>query len=89
MMIDGFGGFGVAAVLMTVVWLLFAGGLVVLVALAIRWLLRQERGDGGRAAGSATGAAKATPLDILSERYARGEIDDDEYERRRKLLTGG
>ena len=28
----------------------------------------------------------ASPDDILSERYARGEIDDDEYQHRRDLL---
>ncbi|MFP4006216.1 MAG: SHOCT domain-containing protein [Candidatus Hadarchaeia archaeon] len=27
-----------------------------------------------------------TPVEILNERYARGEIDDDEYERRREKL---
>jgi putative membrane protein len=25
-------------------------------------------------------------LDVLEERYARGEIDDDEFQRRKKLL---
>ena len=30
----------------------------------------------------------ADPLAILAARYARGEIDDAEYERRRSVLTG-
>lgn len=33
--------------------------------------------------------APAEPLRILEERYARGEIDDDEFERRRQHLANG
>ena len=28
-------------------------------------------------------------LDILDERFARGELDQSEYEERRRILTGG
>lgn len=30
--------------------------------------------------------SEKTPLDMLNERYARGEIDKDEYEKRKKDL---
>lgn len=32
-------------------------------------------------------AAPDSALKILSRRYARGEIDDEEYERKRKTIT--
>ena len=41
------------------------------------------RGRGVRASGSATGA-----LRVLEERYARGEIDRDEFIERRRVLSG-
>ncbi len=51
----------------------------VLIALAITalWLWRQQR---RRGSGSA--------LDILNERFAHGELDAEDYERRRRMLEG-
>lgn len=59
--------------------ILFVVLVVAAVVLTTRWL-----GDGERA-GSADSNPK-TPIDILKERFARGEIDKEEYEERRKTL---
>jgi putative membrane protein len=52
------------------------------IALAIRWL-------GGPLYGAAPPhhvSPGRTPLDILKERFARGEIDKQEFEERRRVL---
>lgn len=51
--------------------------IIVVTVLIVRWL-------GGAAPGG--GPAARTPLDILKERYARGEIEKEEFEERRRLL---
>jgi len=35
-----------------------------------------------------SGSTDESPLEILKKRYARGEIDEQEFERRRKELDG-
>ncbi len=77
----GSSGFGVVALVWVLLWVLFVALVLALLILAIRWFLRAERGHGGAARGP-------DPLEILRERFARGEIDDEEYERRRKILGG-
>jgi putative membrane protein len=61
---------------------IFWGGIILLVVLLARWF-----GGAGSAHQSAN-PPRQTALEILQERYARGEIDKTEYEERRKTLTG-
>ena len=76
---NGIGGWGM--VLMVLSNLLFWGLLIAGVIALIRYT--------GRSApqGSST-APSATPERILAERFARGEIDEDEYTRRLRVLSG-
>jgi putative membrane protein len=60
--------------------ILFWGGLILLIALAVRYF-GQGSADRERAAGV------KTPRQILEERFARGEIDKDEFEQRRQALS--
>jgi putative membrane protein len=59
---------------------LFLGVLIALVVLLVRWL--SASGSTGGAGPSST----KTPVDILRDRFARGEIDKDEFEERKKIL---
>ena len=68
----GAGGF-VMMFMMLAFWGLVITGLV----LAIRWLVRQGRAERNDRA-----------LDILRERYARGELPRDEFEAKRRDLEG-
>jgi putative membrane protein len=68
----GAGG-AVMMLMMLVFWGLVIAGLV----LGIRWLSRQGRDDRGDRA-----------LEILRERYARGEINKEEFDARRRDLGG-
>jgi putative membrane protein len=52
-----------------------------LIVLAVAYLLRTF------ARNSATAAEPISPLDILKERFARGEIDRAEYENRKQALS--
>ena len=60
---------------------LFWGGIIVAVVLLFRWL------GGGSTGATAPPSPGKTALDILKERFARGEIDKDEFEERKRLLS--
>jgi putative membrane protein len=54
---------------------------LVAAAFIVAWVIRAV-GSGRQSSGRATSA-----LDILRERFARGEIDRQEYEERKQLLS--
>lgn len=56
----------------------FIAVIVVVVVLLLRWL--SDHRPGSRT------ASESKAIDILKERYARGEIDKEEYEERRQTL---
>ena len=66
----GFWGVG-----MLLFMFLFWALVVVAIVLGIRWLVRQGRPE-----------ISDSALDVLRQRYARGEIDEREFEQRRRAL---
>ena len=70
------GGSGFGMIGMLLWWVLIVLGIV----LIAKWLLSGGPG-GGRAAGDRA-------LEILKERYARGDIDKDEFEQKKRDLRG-
>ena len=63
-----------------IMMVLFVAAIVAVVVLIVRWF----GGAGGGVVGA--GARPKAALDILEERFARGEIDKDELEARRQAL---
>lgn len=71
----GWGGMGFGMIGMSLFWVLL---IVVIVALT-RGLWSGSGPSGGE--------RKRTALDILKERYARGEIDREEFEQKKRDLS--
>lgn len=70
-------GYGWMAISMVVFWGLIIAGIVVLV----HYLARSEQPRGGPPADRAP-----SPEQVLAERFARGEVDEEEYHRRLETL---
>ena len=68
------GAWGIGMMLMMLV---FWGLIIVGLVLGIRWLVTQGKEPQGD-----------SPLEILKRRYARGEIDRDEFEAKKRDLLG-
>jgi putative membrane protein len=76
-------GMGWWMVVSSLIWLILIAAAVWTLA---RWVAHQTHaGASGRPNGSADGASAT---EILRRRYARGEIDDDTFERVRRQLEG-
>jgi putative membrane protein len=84
----GHGGMFIAELFAVALGIAFWVGLIVLIFLGIRWLLRQDRAGSHGTGGPSGGSPAEDALEILRRRYAAGEIDDEEYARRRKTLGG-
>lgn len=67
------GSWGLGIILSILWWAL----VVVAIITVVRWLRKSELGH----------ASSASALDILKERYAKGEIDKREFEEKKKDIT--
>lgn len=72
-------GYALMTIGMVVFWVLVIGGFVVL----IRSMTTNPT------VSNLPPQAGAAPQQVLADRYARGEIDDEEYMRRLKVLNSG
>ena len=71
---NGGWGMGFGGLFMILFWIVVIVGVVVLV----KWVLDQSSAD--------KGSRDKSALEILRERYARGEINREEYEQKRRDL---
>ncbi len=65
--------------LMLLFWILLVGG----IALVVTWALRRNNPDSGSAGSATSGDA----LELLNHRYARGEIDKEQYEQIKRDIS--
>jgi len=77
-MMGGWGTGWFGGILMVVFWILILVGLIFL----IKWLIQSTSRD------KTTGSGGNRALEILKERYAKGEIDKEEFENKKKDMSG-
>jgi len=74
----GWAGWFIGPVMM----LLFLAAAVAVVVLMVRWL-----GGTDHQRGPSTRRGETSALEILEQRFARGEIDEEEFRRRKQALS--
>ena len=80
----GFGGFGMGFGWFGLIFFVIILGVIIwFISSVLRNGSTRNSGDYG----DFTKRGK-TPCEILEERYAKGEIDDEEFEKRKSKLTG-
>ena len=79
-MMWGYDGFGFGGGTMGIGMLLFWGLILIFVVALVR-------GFGGQSRGGDAQSRPGTALDILGERFARGEINQSEFEDMRRTLS--
>jgi len=67
-------GWGYGSAFMIIFWIL-----IVALVITLIWFLVQK--------GSSDNTSGESALDILKKRYSRGEIDEEEYQRKKKQLN--
>jgi putative membrane protein len=80
----GMGGWGYG--LMTLSFIVFWGLVIAAIVLLVRHFGRPGQQAGSFQPPGSPAATRSTAEQLLSERYARGEIDDEEYQRRLNTL---
>lgn len=78
-MMDGYGmggGFGFGGGFMILWWIV----IIAVVVMLVKWLV-SSYGTSGRS------SQENTAMEILKERYARGEIDEQEFQKRKRELS--
>lgn len=70
---------GIGAIELAILAFILAGPLLLGVFFVIFLLIRKRPNTD-------SGSVQQSPLEILQERYARGEIDSEEYEERRQRI---
>jgi putative membrane protein len=75
----GMMGYGLAGWFPPIMMLIFWGAVIVAIIFLVRWLVHGNKG-------SSTFRSEETAVEILKKRYARGEINKEEFEQKRKDL---